>query len=61
MLRNLTPEEIQEFLEGNENVAVELEAGMEQAMLLPFRMILAPDDVIVGEANRTCEVVKLIN
>ena len=60
VLRNLTPEEIKEFLEGNECVAVGLENGVEQAMLLPFRMILQPDDIIIGEANFTLVLSKWI-
>ena len=48
MRSNLSPEEIKEFLEGNEGAAKKLDVGAEQAMLLPFKLRLEPDDIVLG-------------
>ena len=51
ILRNLTPEEIQEFLEGNELAAKKADYGADKAMLMPFRLILQPEDINIGKES----------
>ena len=50
-LRNLTPEEVDEFLRGNPPASDVAPDGGEKALALPFTHTLAPDSLIVGRCS----------
>ena len=52
-LRDLTPEEIREFIEGDSSAASLAPDGMDRAMMLPYKVILPPDGIAVGKFPQT--------
>ena len=48
-LRDLTMDEIREFIEGDPSAASLAPNGMDRAMMLPYKAILPPDAVTIGK------------
>ena len=61
-LRDMTGEEIREFMEGDSSAASLAPSGIDRAMMLPYKAILPPEDIKIGKfpeclgfVNQGCE------
>ena len=48
-LRNLTEDEIREFMDGDFSAAPLAPNGIDRAMMLPYKAMLPPDGIAVGK------------
>ena len=60
-LRKLTEQEVAEFLQGDPAGAFAAPDGLERALRLPYRHVLAPSDIIRGEYEFGCGAHKVTN
>ena len=56
-ITDLTEDEIREFMDGDSSAASMAPNGMDHAMMLPYKDILPPDGISIGELPDTLEFV----